>query len=202
MRVVLAFALAVGVAWPSEARACEERAAEIDRTLASQRRKSRRWDLTWSATFGTLALAQAGLALAEWTPFGEFDEAAEASLWVGASKAAIGSLSHLILRVKIPRGGSEADPCEHLASSERALREARKAERTTFFLNHAGSLGLNVAGMLVLGLRYDSWTDGMMSFALGWPVGLLSIYTQPRGAWHAHIIATADVRGVALAGQW
>jgi hypothetical protein len=206
MRVVIAFAVALGAAWPSEAAACPPdaaaRAAEIDGILARERKRARRWDLGWAATFGTLSVAQAGLALAEWTPLGEFDEAAEASLWIGASKAAIGSLSRLVLRLKIPRGGGEADPCERLASSESALREARRNQKRTFFLNHAGSLALNVTGLVILGLRYDSWTDGIVSFGLGYPVGLLSSYTQPRYAWHVRVVASPDVRGVALAGSW
>jgi hypothetical protein len=42
---------------------------------------------------------------------------------------------------------------------------------------------VNLSGSLVLGFAYDAWGAAISSFAVGYPVGLLSTYTMPRGAW-------------------
>ena len=42
---------------------------------------------------------------------------------------------------------------------------------------------MNLVGVLALGLWADSWKQAAMSFAIGAPIGLLSTYTMPRGAW-------------------
>ena len=74
---------------------------------------------------------------------------------------------------------------------------ARKKERGAFYLGHAGALVVNLAGMIVLAER-RSLTLGLESFALGYPVGLLSIYTAPRGAWHVALTPAS----VSIAGEW
>jgi hypothetical protein len=200
--VSLAVLLGLTFAAVRPAGACAEEAAVIDATLARQAHKAAVWDNAWAITFGALAVGQGSLALGHYAPGAEWDDKAQASMWIGAGKSAIGSLSHLILRLKTVRGGGETEPCAHLEASRRALRESAKHQKTTFWLNHAGSLALNLGGLLVLGLGYDAWKEGVMSFALGWPVGLLSVYTQPRGAWHARVVRTADYSGLAIAGTF
>jgi hypothetical protein len=168
-----------------DAATAEARTVEIEAVLARDARNARRWDLGWAATFGVLAGAQLGMAVAEWAPLQDFDDKVEASLYVGAIKSGIGSVSHLVLPLRVARPGPRSgDACADLAAAERALQESAKKERETFYLNHLGSLALNVGGLLYLGLHDDAWKEGVMSFALGYPVGLLSTYTQPRRAWH------------------
>lgn len=186
-KVAPVLVLAVLLAARPAAAACPTESADTEALLTREAKRAKRWDLGWAGFFGVAALAQGGMGLAEWVPFRPFDDAARAGVWVGAGKAAIASVSHLVLRLKIPR-------CN--------LAEARKHERTTFFLNHAGSLVLNVGGLLLLGLQYDTWKEGWMSIALGYPIGLLSIYTQPRRAWHATVVRSGDYTGLAVAGSW
>jgi hypothetical protein len=178
----------------SDAAACPPGAdeARIDATLARQAHKAHIWDHSWAAIFGGVTVAQGVMAAAHWVPGRPYDDDARAGLWVGMVKSGIGALGHLVLPLKIPRGG---DRCG-------ALHEAGKHEKAAFWLNHLGGLGLNLGGLLVLGLGYHAWSEGLMSFALGYPVALLSVYTQPRGAWHAQVVIQPDFRGVAIAGTF
>jgi hypothetical protein len=204
--LVVSFILMLGLAAGRTAHACAPDAAEqadaIDARLARQAHKAAVWDHGWAIGFGVLAVGQAGMGIGEWVPGRPFDDDARAGVWVGAAKSAIGSLSHLVLPLKIVRGGGETEPCAHLAASAHALAESAKHEKEVFWLNHVGSLALNVGGALVLGLGFDAWKEGLMSFAIGYPVGLLSVYTQPRGAWHARVVRTADYTGLAVAGTF
>ena len=98
-------------------------------------------------------------------------------MWVGAAKSTVGALVHAILPLRI----REPATCD---DAEAVLRKAARDERRLFFLNHIGGLALNAAGALLL-VHVQSWREGLISFALGYPVGLIHAYTLPRGSWHA-----------------
>jgi len=193
---------------PGEA---EARTARIQAHLDREKRRARRWDNAWLITFASLAAAQGALVAFEWTPLGEYDDTAEAGLQVGAIKAGVGALAHLVLRLKVVRPRRTGDPCTDLAEAERALRATAKNEKRTFFLQHLGSLAVNVAGLVYLGTVQDSWGEGAKSMA-GYPVGVLAVYTQPRGSWKASrrgdfsaqlgIVHRPDYAGLVLAGTF
>lgn len=196
---------------PTEATA---RTARIQAHLDREKRRGKKWDNIWLATFATLAAVQ-GAAIATETTIGEYDAAAEAGLAVGTIKSTVGALAHVILRLKVVRPRKTGDPCTDLEAAESALRTSAKNEKRSFYLNHLGSFALNVGGLLWLGLQEDEWGEGKKSIALGYPVGLLAVYTQPRGALKAYrrgafneVSATVgvarnhDFTGLVLAGTF
>ncbi len=71
-----------------------------------------------------------------------------------------------------------------LLKAEGLLREcARREKDGQGWLTHLLNLGANIAGGLVTIYVFDrSWSDGLMTIALGEAVSLLNIYTQPRRA--------------------
>jgi len=171
----IALASAIACAASSAHADCEHLRAHLDR----EARRAHRWDVAWAVTFTGLAVAQGGLILAEWVPAEEWSEDVEAGLWVGIVQSTIGAASHVVLPLRVERPSS--DDCAELA---RAVRVTAHHERVAFWLDHAGNLALGVGGLLYLGLVEDSWSQGVKSFALGYPIGLLATYTQPRASWH------------------
>lgn len=161
------------------------RAVRIEAHLAAEARAARRWNVGWAITFAGLSAVQLGAVGVEWTPFGEFDDDTREGLYVGAAKAALASAARLAMPLRVERPARTGDPCADLAAAERALRATARRERRAFFVNHTGSVAFSLAGLLLLGLHYDTWEEGAISVALGYPVGLLSTYTMPRGSWRA-----------------
>jgi hypothetical protein len=174
----------------STAAACPD--AAIDARLAHDAHAAKRWDYAWAAFFGVTAIAQGGFAAARVNPIGPDTDEAIDGLWVGAGKAAIGAIAHAVLPLRIVR---EDDRCA-------SLRESGKREKATFWLDHVGGLLVNAGGTVLLGTVFHSWKEGLLSFALGYPVSLINTYTQPRGAWHMVPTIWADGGGVALAGTF
>ena len=183
MRIVaicLAFFLTAEASASAE---CEDVRAHLDR----EARRARRYDLAWAITFGGLALAQGGLRAAEYSPLEEWSDDAAASLEVGIVKSSLGMVAHLVLPLKVER--PSGDDC---ASAHRALKATAHHEKQAFWLNHIGGLLVNSGGLLYLGLVEDTWAEGLKSFALGYPLALLSVYTQPRASWHFTVTPAAD----------
>ena len=142
-----------------------------------------RWRIGWTVTYGALTAGQAGLAIAQWNPLGTYDRQFRDRLVVGAVESGLGTLT----MVFAPRLG---DDCAR----------AGEIERTLFWAGHAGNLVVNLTGSLILA-HETTWSTGVVSFALGYSIGLLHTYTMPRGAWHAlRLVPTAN--GVALAGTF
>ena len=143
-----------------------------------------RWQLAWTIAFGAAAATSAGLALAEYKPFGTFDEDYRDTLWVSSAKATVGFLSRIVmpLRVSIPDKTSD-DRCSELAALRESVATLGRKERDSFWLTHIGGTALNLAGGLLLWHR-RSLGVGAVSFAVSYPVGITSAYTLPRGTWH------------------
>lgn len=144
-----------------------------------------RWRLGWTITYGALTVGQTSLALARWNPLGTYDIKFRDTLVVGAVESGIGTVAMLLA----PRPADEMT-CEKAGELERAL----------FWGGHAGNLAVNIAGSLILA-HETTWSAGLVSFVLGYPIGLLNTYTMPRGAWHAmRLVPTGN--GVALVGTF
>jgi len=151
--------------------------------LGREARRARRWNIGWGVFFGVAAVAQLGLAMADVTPVGS-GEAAHVALYVNGGKAAMGALARVVLPLSIARAPAPTGgPCVDLAASERALAAAARREKRSFWMLHAGSILVTVGGLLYLGMVEDSWKQGGLSVAVGYPVSLLSIYTHPRASW-------------------
>jgi len=186
----LAVVVVGGGAAPARAGSCGDdaavRAAAIRTHLAHEAHRARVWDVAWAVGFGGAAVAQAGMAAARWEPPRTVDDAVVAGLWLGAGKAALAAGSHAVLRLRIPQPGpSTDDACADLDAAERALEVAARHERRTFWLGVTGSVVFNAGGLIALGTEWHSWREGLLSAAVGVPVGLVNAWTQPRASWRA-----------------
>lgn len=191
IRALLVGALVIAAVLAGEASACPtdaaDRAAALRKRLDHERARAERWRWGWSVGFGVVAIGQGAMVIAEYTPLGEFDEAAEASLVAGTAKSIIGLGARVIAPIKVPHPTVTGDPCTDLAAAEAALARAATSEKRSFWLNHLGGLALQIGGALYVGLSADAaWDDAAISFALGYAVGISSTYTQPRAAWEEH----------------
>lgn len=208
--IAIAAGAAPAVAAPCDEAAATDRTAKLRALLDDQARAARRWNLGWGIGFAVAAAGQFGLAAADYTPLGDYTEDTENGLYVAGTKAVLASLSHVILPLKTARvPAATGDPCADLEAAERALRETGKNERSSFFLNHLGALAMNVAGLIVLGTVFDTWKEGWMSVAIGYPIGLAHAYTQPRRGWHwwrhtptIQVVRNEQVTGLALSGAF
>ena len=141
-----------------------------------------RWQLAWTIVFTTAAAGQFALALAEWNPFGEFDDKYRDTLLVGGTKATIGIGSRLIFPLRAHVPAPNADRCVELAELRKEVTRLGKKERQSFWLTHIGGTALNLAGAGLLWYRHEFKT-GAVSFLISWPVGITSAYTLPRKSW-------------------
>jgi len=182
------------VAAPAAARAdapCDpataaSRAAAIRAHLEREARHARWWDLGWGVGLGVVGAGQVGLAAVEYFPFRDWNRDVAASLYVGATQSAIGSLAHVVLPLDVVRApDATGDGCADLAAAQRALVETADHEKEAFWLNHVGNVAVSTGGLLVLGLAFDTWEEGVSGFVLSYIVGLATTYTQPRASWKA-----------------
>jgi hypothetical protein len=221
-RALVAIAVALGLLATSTATvaaACpadaDDRAQALRARLDQERARAARWRLGWGIGFGVVSIGQGALVIAEVSPLGDYDEAAEAALVAGTAKSIIGLAARLISPVEVPHPRVTGDPCTDLAAAEEALARAARSEKQSFWLNHLGGLALQLGATLYIGLTADdAWDDAAISFAIGYTVGVTSTYTQPRAAWHEHRRAAADrtwhvaplvsphARGLAVVGSF
>lgn len=164
--------------------ACD--AAVVERARVALDREADRadtWNLAWTISYGVLTAGQAGLALAEYTPGREFDDAARASMYIGAGKAFIGMLSRIVLPLKVRRVKASGDACADAAAIDRATARAYRKERNTFWLQLGGGAALHLLGGGYLVAYEDSWRDAITSLALGVVVSGVTLYTLPKRSW-------------------
>jgi hypothetical protein len=141
-----------------------------------------RWQLAWTIVFTAAAAGQFALALAEWNPFGEFDDKYRDTLLVGGTKATIGIGSRLVFPLRAHVPAPNADRCVERAELRKEVTRLGKKERQSFWLTHIGGTALNLAGAGLLWYRHEFKT-GAVSFLISWPVGITSAYTLPRKSW-------------------
>ncbi len=187
MKLVVA-ALLAAMLGASAAQAAPDCAADADRLrthLEQADRATFRWNTVWAVLFGAAAVGQVVLAVAEVKPFGTFDEATRDTYYAGATKAtlALGVRVFTPLRVSVP--AANADRCAELVALRASLKTIANKERQGFWLGHLGGLVLNLAASGFLWSRH-SFSDGAISFAMSYPVGLASSYTMPRKSWHLY----------------
>lgn len=163
--------------------ACVAEAADLRDHLTIEAARMRRWNYAWAVAFGAAAVGQLALGLAEVAPLGEYDRSDQEVLYTGAVKASIGMAARLIVPLKGDVPAPVADACEDVVRLRAALATNGKRERQSFWLTHLGGTALNLAGAVFLTWRH-SFEIGALSFAVSFPVGPTSAYTQPRRSWH------------------
>lgn len=213
MKAALVFAVALATLAPRDARAadCANDADRLRAHLEEADVDTSRWQLAWTLIFTTAAAGQFALALAEWNPFGEFDDKYRDTLLVGGAKAAIGAGSRLIFPLRVHVPAPIADRCLELAELRRSIAKLGKKERQSFWLTHIGGTALNLAGAGVLWYLH-SFKAGAISFAMSYPVGVTSAYTLPRGSWKlwreqktswtVSVLPTREQTMFVVGGEW
>ncbi len=213
MNASLLLAVALASLAPSEAHAadCATDADRYRAHLEAAEVSTSRWQTAWTIAFSAAAVGQFALALAEWNPFGDFDDKYRDTLLVGGTKATIGVGSRLIfpLRARIP--APDADRCTELAQLRKEVARLGKKERQSFWLTHIGGTALNLAGAGVLWHRH-AFKTGAVSFLISYPVGVTSAYTLPRKTWHlwreeqatwaVGIAPSSEQTLLVFSGQW
>ena len=149
----------------ASAETCDSKLRE---RLEREADRMRLWQWSWAAGFGVAAIGQGVGA------FFVVDKQRQEVFAVSAIKAGAGSFARLVLA---PRIEITADTCA-------SIRENGRKERNAFWLNHVGGFALNAAGAVWLSYR-TTLGYGLLSFAIGFPVGIASTYTMPRWAWRA-----------------
>jgi len=162
-------------------------AAALRAHLRDEAARAHRWNVGWSVGFAAASAGELGLAAAHWNPLGAYTADVRDTLYVGAGKAAVGSLARVITPLRVDVPAIVADPCADLVALRAALADAAHHERTLFWTAHIGGLVVNIAGVAILADQ-TSWGVAAVSFAIAYPIGLLSAYTMPRGSWHAAIV--------------
>jgi len=79
--------------------------------------------------------------------------------------------------------GETTDTCADVTALREELKRVGRKERSLFYMGHFGGILVNLGGAAYV-WRYDTASKALLSVAVGYPVGLLSNYTMPRGAWH------------------
>lgn len=155
-------------------------AAELRAHLEGQASHARKWNIAWALIFGGAAVGSAVVGYAD--PFPEL----QTGLYVSAGKASIGALGRIILPLRIPVPDPNPDACTDVATLRKAVALAAKRERQNFWLNHVAGALVNGGGAAIIYWKTDSVGQALLSVAIGYPVGLLSNYTAPRGSWRFH----------------
>lgn len=205
LRVPLVITLVVLALTRSAAAApCEEYAKDLRADLKREASRTRVWSWAWRITYTVGAVVQLGIAAS-----GKASHDDEQSLWVGGVKSSLGALNAWLspphIEVPVPTG----DACTDKSQLRGARERNASNQLAAVWSAHISGLIVNGIGTLVIAERV-SLKAGLMSFALGYPVTLLNIYTMPRAsrrrtresAWTAGITADGERYGVLVAGSF
>ncbi len=166
-------------------------------TLDRQARYARYWNHGWG--WGLLGAAGAHVGVAQLVD----DEADRDSLYVGAIKSGLGTFSTFVMMpVKVDRvtASGPTPTCDDVARAERALVAAAKSQRVHWF-KHVEGVGVNIAGVLYLGIEHDAWGKAAAGALLGIAVGELRLWSRPEGAIHAlHRYRAGDIGSPSAGG--
>src|SRR5262249_28049467 len=116
---------------------------------------------------------------------------------IGAIESALGAVGQWVMPLRIDVPALTGDACADATALRSAAQRAAHEQRMTFWLGHVGSLVVHTVGSIIIAER-TGWQNGAISFGIGYPIGLLHIYTMPRGSWHAVVTPS----GVAISGTF
>jgi hypothetical protein len=160
------------------AQPCDPKEAEELRAhLEHEQHRASVWNWSWRIAFTASAVGSFAVGYAN--PFPSLQD----GLYVSAGKAGIAAAARWILPLRVDVPDANADTCADISALHKALERAAKRERSNFWLNHIGGILVNGAGAVIIAER-GSLGQGLLSVAIGYPIGLLSNYTAPRDSWH------------------
>jgi hypothetical protein len=212
-RSIAALIVAAGVsgaAWaqenvgPSDEQV-KERLSYLENALHAGRPSARAWWYGWIAAYSAGTVVQWSLAGVHWndakTQDGRRvrDRGFAEDMLVGGATTALG-LGGLLIDPFVPAYGSNAlkrlpettaeERRVKLLRAEEILQKcAAKEKEGRGLKTHLLNIGVNAAAGIVTAAAFRRpWTDGLVTFAAGEAVSLLSIFTQP-------CRATSDLKG-------
>ena len=175
---------------------CAEEAAVLRADLEHESRRAEHWVLAWrivytAATIGELGLAASGTGSAE----------DRQGYWVGGAKSSLAALGFWFAPLRIHVPPPSGDACIDRSMLRNTAERVASDERAAFWVAHVGGLIINVGGALLLA-ETASWRTGLLSFATGYPVALLSNYTMPRTSWGRVRESTWTASVTSGPGRW
>lgn len=151
------------------------------------------WQAGWMVV---MALGVAGQA--SWANF-PMSRGERAALLVGTLKASVGAVAVATMPDPDPPGVWGGDVCQQLHTAQSALAELAEVQAaSTTVWRHVGSVLLNLAGTVFVGMVYDDWTSAVTSGLVGVAVGQAVLHTRPDGALDSSASVTAGPGGVGL----
>jgi len=187
---VLAGTVVVSVA--ARAEPCATEARYLHNVLVRDRDDADTWNLEWRIGLTVATVGNTAVAL---TP--SLSTSTRTASAIGAVQSALGALGQWVMPLRIDVPELTGDACADAKVLRLAAQRAGRQQRTNFWLGHAGAIVVNAVGSIILAER-TSWQNGAISFGIGYPIGLLHIYSMPRGSWHASITPS----GVAITGAF
>lgn len=151
--------------------------AALRADLEKESARARHWVLAWRIVYTTSAVGELGIAAS-----GVASHDDTLSAWVGGGKSTLAALGYWLSPLRITVPPATGDACFDRAALREAAARAADDERDAFWTAHIGGLIVN-AGAAILLAETASWRTALLSFATGYPVGLLSTYTMPRASW-------------------
>lgn len=145
--------------------------------LEQESARADHWNLAWRIVYTAATAGQFGIAAS-----GAADHDNTRALWVGGGESAISALGFWLAPLRIDVPAPTGDACTDRAALRAAAERAAADERKAFWTNHIAGLIINLAGAAIV-VETASWKAGVLSFATGYPVGLLTTYTMPRASW-------------------
>jgi hypothetical protein len=170
--IILGIAL---VASSAAAEPCAD-SAVLRAQLEKEARRASYWNWSWRFSFTALALGQFVLAASNQTNSDD-----RPGLWVGGAKSAFGALGMWTspLRIEIPPA---IDPCVDRLALRDAAERAGYEEKKAFWTGVVGGFVVNAIGAVIVA-EASSARQGAISFATGYPLGLIQVVTMPKASW-------------------
>jgi hypothetical protein len=173
----------------------KERLAFITKALEDGQPGAKRWWYGWIAGYSAGAAAMGVVAATSWENAPEIDNSSAEDMLIGSATFALGVVGLVIdpftpaTAAKKLRPLPETTELERQAKLMRAeelLRRCAKREKSGRGLTtHLLNVGVNAAAGVVTVVAFDRPTaDGLVTFAIGEAVSLLTIFTQPMRATH------------------
>ena len=178
LRALLVITLGVAaLARAAAAEPCADDAAALRGDLEHESRRAERWVLAWRIVYTTAAVGEFAAAAS-----GAASHDNTRSYWVGGAESAVAALGFWFAPLRIHVPPPSGDACTDRSMLRNAAERIASDESAAFWSAHIGGLILNAGGAVILA-KTASWRTGLVSFASGYAVGLISAYTQPRASW-------------------
>lgn len=174
---VVVLALFLALAPTAHADPCDPaEVTELHDHLASQSAKANTWNTAWRWIFTGAAVGTAVTGAIDPFPSWEI----KYGLYGSAGKATIGALARWFMPLRIRPPAITGDACTDLAAMRKEVTRVARKQRSLFWMGHIGGILVNLGGALYV-YYYDGTGKALLSIAIGYPVGVTSNYTMPRG---------------------